>query len=492
MTVAGSSVPLVGATVTVEGTTFGTMTGPEGRFRLTAPAGQQVVTARHIGYKRSTRTVPADQSTADFGLERDVLQLEGVVVTGQATTVERRSATTAIAHVSGDALNTVATPTIENALAGKITGVNLQSNSGAPGGGIQMQIRGNNTILGAFDPLYVVDGVIYSNDRIASGRGVITAAAFATAEDDAVNRVADINPADIESIEILKGAAASSIYGSKAANGVVIITTKRGQRGPARVNVRQRLGTYSRAKTLESRRFTQAEAVAQYGAGVAHWFANNPSPYFNHYEQVYNNDDLSYETAVDVSGGNEATRYFIGGTWKRDEGIEIGTGFSRQALRANLTQQLGSRADLRVTSVFNRSEHQRGWNNNCNNYACHGYAFPYTPSFVDLSRRDANGNFLNPDWGIQANSMQLVELAVNDERTNRFTGGATLNYDAVATGNHSLRLVGSAGIDAFQQNNDLWAPNDLFSERPQTLPGVAIEGDGLSQLFNWNLNAIHT
>jgi outer membrane receptor protein involved in Fe transport len=88
--------------------------------------------------------------------------------------------------------------------------------------------------------------------------------------------------------------------------------------------------------------------------------------------------------------------------------------------------------------------------------------------------------------------MQLVELAVNDEETNRFTGGATLNYDAVATSDHSLRLVGSAGIDAFQQNNDLWAPNDLFSERPQTLPGAAIEGDGLSQLFNWNLNAIHS
>ena len=492
VTVAGSSAPLVGATITVEGTTLGTLSGPEGRFRLTVPSGQVVMTARFIGYKRAMRTVPPGENTVDFGLERDVLQLEGVVVTGQATTVDRRSATTAIAHVSGDALNTVAAPTIENALAGRITGVNLQSNSGAPGGGIQMQIRGNNTILGAFDPLYVIDGVIYSNDRIASGRGTINDAAFATAEDDAVNRVADINPADIESIEILKGAAASSIYGSKAANGVVIITTKRGERGPARVNVRQRLGVYARSKSLESRRFTEAEAVAKYGAGVAHWFDNNPSPYFNHYEAVYSNDDLSHETAVDVSGGNEATRYFIGGTWKRDEGIELGTGFSRQALRANLTQQLGSRADVRVTSVFNRSAHQRGWNNNCNNYACHGYAFPYTPSFVDLKARDANGNFLTPDWGIQANSMQLTEMGVNDEETNRFTGGATLNYDALASGSHSLRLVGSAGIDAFQQNNDLWAPNDLFSERSQTLPGIAIEGDGLSQLFNWNLNAIHT
>src|SRR5688500_2049562 len=278
VTAADGSTPLVGATITVDGTTLGTLSGPEGRFRLTAPGGQQVVSARFIGYKRATRTVPADQSAVDFSLERDVLQLEGVVVTGQATTVERRSATTAIAHVSGEALNTVAAPTIENALAGKITGVNLQSNSGAPGGGIQMQIRGNNTILGAFDPLYVVDGVIYSNDRIASGRGVISAAAFATAEDDAVNRVADINPADIESIEILKGAAASSIYGSKAANGVVIITTKRGQRGPARVNVRQRFGQFTPLRTLDSRRWTRDEAIDAYGDDVAHWFDGNSSP----------------------------------------------------------------------------------------------------------------------------------------------------------------------------------------------------------------------
>jgi TonB-dependent SusC/RagA subfamily outer membrane receptor len=92
-----------------------------------------------------------------------------------------------------------------------------------------MQIRGNNTILGAFDPLYVIDGVIYSNSTIASGRGTISDAAFATAEDDGVNRVADINPADIASIEILKGAAASSLYGSKAANGVVVQAGKASQ-----------------------------------------------------------------------------------------------------------------------------------------------------------------------------------------------------------------------------------------------------------------------
>ncbi len=497
VTISGTSQPLADVTVSVVGTNTVALTGANGQFRLNAPQGDVTVAARAIGYRRVTTPVPAGQSTVDFALERDVLQLEGVVVTGQATTVERRSATTAVASVSGEELQRVASPTIENALTGKITGVNLQSNSGAPGGGIQMQIRGNNTILGAYDPLYVVDGVIYSNERIASGRGTVNAAAFVAAEDDAVNRVADINPADIESIEILKGAAASSIYGSKAANGVVIITTRRGRAGAPRVNLTQRVGRFSPLKKLESRRWTREEAIAApadggYGPGVARWFEGNASPYYNHFDQVYDNDELSYETIVDVSGGTENTRYFVGGTIKRDGGIERNTGFGRQGLRVNVDQVVSDKFDVRVSSVFNRAEHDRGWNNNCNNYGCHGYAFAYTPSFVDLERRDESGNFLEPDWGIQANSVQTTELAVNHEETFRFTGGVTATYNAIENDEHSLRVVFGGGIDAFTQSNDIWTPNELFWERPQAQPGSALEGTGRSQFYNWSANAVHT
>jgi TonB-linked SusC/RagA family outer membrane protein len=494
VTDAANSRPLQGATITIEGRPGGSLTNAEGTFRILVPMGDVQVTARFIGYTRDTKPVPAGQSTVDFALNRDVLELESVVVTGQATTVSRRSATTASAYVGGEELNRVAAPTFEDALNGKVSGVNIQSNSGAPGGGIQLQIRGNNTILGAHDPLYVVDGVIYSNDKIASGRGSITSAAFATAEDDAVNRVADINPADIESIEILKGAAASSIYGSKAANGVVIITTRRGQIGAPRVTLRQRLGQFRPVNNYESRRWTEAEATdtLAYGPDVAHWFENNPNPYFNHYEQVFKPSDLSYETALDVSGGTENTRYFVGGTWKRDDGIELNTGFDRQALRVNVDQNLGSRAQVKVSTVYNRSEHDRGWNNNCNNFACHGYAFAYTPSFVDLSAKNAEGVFLEPDWGVQANSLQLIEAAENNETTNRFTGGVTLDYDAFASDRHQLRLVAGAGVDVFNQNNSLWTPRELFFERDQNQPGAAIEGDGRSFLYNWNLSGVHT
>ena len=485
--------PIANATIAIVGSARSPeRSSPEGQYSIAVPSGEVRLSFRALGHVPREIVVAAGSTTADVVLTRDPFRLAEVVVTGQATTVDRRSATTSTAYVNAEDLTRVAAPTFENALTGKITGVNIQSNSGAPGGGIQLQIRGNNTILGAFDPLYVIDGVIYSNERIASGRGVITSAAFATAEDDAVNRTADVNPADIESIEILKGAAASSIYGSKAANGVVIITTRRGQLGRATANIVQRFGQFQPVKRLESRRWSQADAVAEYGTGVAHWFSANPNPYFNHFDQIFADSPLSYETIADVAGGAGNTRYFVSGAWKNDGGIERNTGFTRGALRANVDQAVSDRVDVHISSVFNRSTHDRGWNNNCNNYACHGYAFPYTPSFVDLSARDPQGNFLTPDWGIQSNTLQLTDLARNHEETDRFTGGVTLSWEAVKNSRHTLKLIAGGGVDAFGQNNELWSPNELFHERPQANPGEAIEQNGLSRFFNWNTNAIYT
>src|SRR2546427_11842013 len=209
-----------------------------------------------MGISRKDVLVPATQTNMAVALNEDVFELEAVVVTGQATTLERKNATTATAYVSGEDVTKVTAPTIESSLTGRVAGVNLQSNSGAPGGGIQMQIRGNNTILGAYDPLYVIDGVIYSNVRIAGGRGQIDDAAFAVAEDDPVNRVADINPTDVAGIQVLKGAAASSIYRSKASKGGVGVTANRGPPGRPPGTLTSRLGSFSLADSPQSPRLT--------------------------------------------------------------------------------------------------------------------------------------------------------------------------------------------------------------------------------------------
>lgn len=485
--------PLASVAVMVVETRQTTLSDAEGRFRLAGVPGDRVtLRISSLGYRTTTLAVEPSTANVEVALDVDALNLDAVVVTGQATTIDRRSATTSIAYVSGEEVTRVSSPTVLNAMAGKITGVNLQTNSGAPGGGIQMQIRGNATILGGFDPLFVVDGVIYSNASIPGGRGFANAAASTTMEADPVNRIADLNPNDIASIEVLKGAAASAIYGSKAANGVVVITTKRGQVGAPQVNVTQRFGVYTPLRLLSERRWTEAEAVAKYGEEARAFFQGNPNPFFNQYEQVYSNRRPSFETIADVRGGSESTRYFVSGAWKHDEGLERNTFATRQSLRANIDQDLGSSVDLKVSSAFTRSENDRGWNNNCNNYGCHGYAIAYIPSFVDLTRRNPDGSFPDPTVGVPSNPVQITELADNYEETIRFTGGVTLGWDAMQRPDQSLRLVVGGGLDAFDQKNDVWSPNELFYERDQTRPGEAIRSGGRSLFYNWNVNAIHT
>jgi TonB-dependent starch-binding outer membrane protein SusC len=485
--------PLSGAMIAVvgPGRYAPVLSGADGRFSVAAPTGDTRIRVSSFTFVTQEIDVPATQSVVNVALTQDVFRLGELVVTGQATTIERRSATTSIAYVSGEELTKVAAPTILNALTGKISGVNLQSNSGAPGGGMQIQVRGNSTLLGGFDPLFVVDGVIFSNASIPSGRGLANAAASPSLEADAVNRIADLNPADIASIEILKGAAASSIYGSKASNGVVVITTNRGRGGATRVNLTQRIGVNAPARLLELRQWTADSASVRYGPAAAEFFQGNTSPYFNHYDMVYDNRGLSHETLGSVSGGSATTRYFVSGQWKQDEGTERGTFAGQQALRLNLDQELEGGIDIRFSSAFNRAENARGWNNNCNNYGCHGYAIAYIPSFVNLARKNDDGSYPRPTVGVQSNPLQLTELGVNGEETYRFTGGITAGWDAMARDNQELRLVAGLGLDVFDQRNNVWTPNELFFEQVQALPGESIESGGRSQFYNWNLNAVH-
>lgn len=482
--------PIPEALVSVQGTLLSTRTDVSGEFQLNVPAGAIRLLVRAIGFTRQEVAVPAGQTTVTVRMEEDVFKLDEVIITGQATQVERRSATTSVAYVTGEEVAKVASPTFESALNGRVTGVNIQSNSGAPGGGIQLQIRGNTTILGASDPLFVVDGVIYSNARINGGRSAAVAGA-SVSEDDPINRVADINPADIASIEILKGAAASSIYGSKASNGVVIIKTIRGIPGETRVNLSQRFGTFDLQRKLQSRTFTNsADAVAVFGAGVAQYFTGGTPPVFDHYDEVWGRNALSYETVGDVSGGTENTKYFLSGTWKQDEGIERNTGFSRQGVRLNVDQKLSSKFDVSVSSVFNRSFAERGWDNNGNVFATAGYALAYWPSFVSLLP-NADGTFNPPAGPTNANPVQTSLLGRNQTEANRFTGGATLTWRAFTTATSSLRFIAAGGADIFNQQDEVYTPNELFFESIQALPGTALSQDAVSRQTNWNANAVH-
>ena len=307
------------AAVSVVGVSSAVRTGVDGRFVITVRSGDVRLLVRAIGFQRKEIAVSGSTSSVAVALDQDVFKLEEVIVSGAATQTERRNANTATSVVSGEDLTKVSAPSIDVALAGRMAGVSVTSNGGAPGGGAQFRIRGGtNTVLGASNPLYVIDGVIYSDVQIPSNRSAISAAGASQvaggsgAQDDQVNRAADINPNEIAKIEVLKGAAASSIYGSKAANGVVVITTLRGQPGKVKFNLTQRVGGSQLLRGLPYRVFTDAAtAVAIFGSRAAPYFAGGKIPEaHDHWAELFNRSAPSYETVLDMSGGSETTRFF--------------------------------------------------------------------------------------------------------------------------------------------------------------------------------------
>jgi TonB-dependent SusC/RagA subfamily outer membrane receptor len=229
VTDADGKYPIPAVRIAVTGTTLGALTTDSGRFTLrNVPADAKSIEIRRIGYVGATVPLVPGQTEYAVTLKQDVLHLEQEVITGVATTTSSKNAVTHDPIVTSDQLNGAPTATVENALQGKVAGVQIDQNSGAPGGGLQVSVRGVTSINGNTEPLYVVDGVIVSNAVFQTGLNALSNAAgsvMPSSQDQSVNRIADLNPNDIESMQVLEGAAAASIYGSRAAAGVVVITT---------------------------------------------------------------------------------------------------------------------------------------------------------------------------------------------------------------------------------------------------------------------------
>lgn len=253
VTDAATNEGLPGVAVLVKpGNTAGTITDFDGNYEIRVPSDASLQFS-YVGYR--TQVIAVNNQTAiNVQLVEDVAKLDEVVVTGLATNVKRSNLANAVATLSAKELTGVTPPqTLQNGLSGKIPGANLVANSGAPGGGISMKLRGVTTVLGSSQPLFVVDGVIMDNSSTSGGLNAVTAAAAggnASTQDNASNRIADLNPDDIESIEVLKGASAAAIYGSLAASGVVIISTKRGSAGRTNINLSQDIGVAMANKLL--------------------------------------------------------------------------------------------------------------------------------------------------------------------------------------------------------------------------------------------------
>jgi TonB-linked SusC/RagA family outer membrane protein len=516
VTEAGSGTPIPSATVQVVGGTAGALTTAQGTFTLTVPSSGAVsLRFRRIGYQAQTVALAAGQSTVDVALTKDVLQLDVVLTTAQQGTLEKKNAATATVQVSGEDLNRVPAMTVDQALQGKVVGARINMNSGAPGGGGQIQIRGVTSVLGNGEPLFVIDGVIMSNASIAGGQNSISRAAgfaanIASVQDNRTNRLADLNPNEIEDIQVLKGAAASALYGSRATNGVVIITTKRGRSGQARWNVTQRVGQWSLLRGVGQRRFLDTASAIQAASLAANATiareqlqaalqANGGQIPFNDFtEQLFGQRELSWETGVQVTGGTEGTRFLASVGRKFDNGIAVNTNSTRDNARINIDQNLGSRMTARLDLGYTRSVANRGISGNSNTPVTSPlYVFGATPSFYTLDARDAQGNFVLNRFGGNANPIntsnpfQTLALVKNEEGNDRVVAAGELNYQAFETATHNLRFGYLLGVDRFTQDNQLYSPNFMQYEPSDGQLGTAVQATAASRQLNQLLKATY-
>ena len=361
-------VGLPGATVLIQGTTIGTHTDDQGRYTIVVPSSRangqsSILLARTIGY--AARTIPVTISsganlTQDFSLVVNPLNLDVVVVTGAGTSTTRERLTTTINSVDSSALNRAANPqNVVSALAAQAPNVEVRTQSGEPGASASIKIRGASSLSGTNQPLFVVDGQPIDNQTIST-QSIVTGSGTAQGADAstvAPNRASDINPSDIESIQILKSAAAAAIYGARAANGVVLITTKSGTPGATKYTLSS-TETFDRVNSPDvlQHQFVQGFngvaatcggpdcTVSRYSWGPA---ATAGTPLFNHANELYDTG-ITADNNLQVSGGNDRTTFYASGGLLNQNGYLKGPNnkYNRATIRLKGTQQVNSKLKI--------------------------------------------------------------------------------------------------------------------------------------------------
>jgi TonB-dependent starch-binding outer membrane protein SusC len=488
--------PLPAATVSIKGTSLRATVDGDGRFSLPGVP-VDAFTLQVAEQDHQHREVKVNPGVRSITVELSESYVEEMVVVGRATEVSRKNLANAVSTVSSQDIQKAPAQTLDAALQGKVAGANIQANSGAPGGGLQIKLRGVSTINAMSTPLYVIDGVIVSDAAISNGIHALTKSNAgsnpAPVQDDQVNRIADLNPSDIANVEILKGGSAAAIYGSKASNGVVIITTKKGRAGSSepRVELSQRLGTYQLEHEIGMREYkTLDEARAVWGSLADQYWTGKS---FDHEKELAGRTDPSTETYASISGATNDTTYFGSALVKSDKGIIIGTGYDKQGVRLNLGHRFSDALELNVSSNVVHSLARRGLSNNDNANVSHYMVFASTPSFINLLP-DANGVYPKNPFigGNNTNPLQTAALMTNDEDVWRLITSTDALWKVWSNADQELKLAANLGVDRFQQKNTLLFPPSLYFEPADDgLDGTSLFGTHENLNTNFGANLIH-
>jgi len=326
---------LPGVSILLKGTQKGTTTNPNGEFSIAVPDEKAVLVFSFVGYEPQ-EIVVGNRTLLNVGLKADTKALNEVVVVGYGT-VKKSDLTGSVTQVKSKELNAFPTSNVLQALSGRAAGVQVTQNTGAPGGGVSVRIRGTNSIQGSNEPLYVIDGFPTSGSNPTV-----------------------LNNADIESVEILKDASATAIYGSRGANGVVLITTKRGKAGKTRVDFETSFSSQTLRKKLDL--MNGKEYAMLYNEQAVN---DKLNPYFSQaqvdgFGEGFDWQNLVFQrapmktTSLNISGGNDKTQFSVSGSFFGQDGIVKGSDYNRYSLRTNINHKVSEKFSVNLSSTLTR------------------------------------------------------------------------------------------------------------------------------------------
>ena len=432
---------LIGASVKMENTSIGTITDLDGNYTLniTSSASNLNLVFSYVGYSPVTKTVavvPGGKTTLDVVLNEDYIGLDEVVITGASAATTKKQYGNAISTVNSREIEQAGALSIDRALSGKISGAIINQNSGNPDGGVSVTLRGYSTIVGQSDPLYIVDGVIIDN----SSDALLDLGGFSQ------NRLADINPNDIDHIEILKGAAAAAIYGSQASNGIVQIFTKKGQLGKPKVSFSTSANMNTLRKEIHENMYPKVWANSD-----IHDLTQNDVKRYKMQDYVFS-PGYGNENALSISGGAKNTKYYASLASYYNEGIMDNTNFNRYSARLNLDQILNKWISVSVGLNYINSKSRNVPNGGINKFygALTGMNFnnnTYDPE------PDENGNYASPA-GWVPNPLEAINNFKFFQNTNRMLSNVKFKFALM----EGLNVNFNVGSDWYNQDATAYIP----------------------------------
>lgn len=419
---------LIGVSVAEKGTANGTLTDIDGNYTINV-AGKAVLVFSYLGY--DTREVQVlGQNRIDVVLAEDTQLLDEVVVVGYGQ-MRRSDLTGSVVSVTSDAINKSVTTSIDQVLQGRAAGVQVQQNSGMPGSSSSIRIRGINSLNESNEPIFVIDGVVIDG---STGSGTD-------------NALSSINPADIVSMDILKDASATAIYGSRGANGVIIITTKRGSKGEASINYNGYIGWQQMPKKLKLMNLREYATHKNERAelGIVEWDDNFVRPELlgkgtDWQDELFTNAFMTSHN-LSINGGSEKNSYAMSAGYLDQDGIAIGSGFKRLNLTGSFDAQVKKYLKMGINFAFSNSEQKI----TVSDQSLIKTALKQTPN---VAVKNAEGNYDGPDTDeyVQNNPIGLAMLKKNDNEKTGIRGNTYLEATLIDGLTYKTELSFDYGI----------------------------------------------